>query len=151
MEGIGALILLTAIAIAASLLLCRLPAHGDGTRQGVVATPKSFVFDRELAAMIDRGTAELTAERLADGPLLVPVKVGHRVLGPFLLVDTGTTHLRLRLYNDRQLPRAPAGWRDGVARLTTISYTDGQGWRFVFDGPRGPQRYLGWLVESIGK
>src|SRR5215216_1615357 len=149
MEGIGALIVLAAVGTAAAAVLRRLPARTQGAGRGVVAAPRSSAFDRELAAMIDRGGAELMAERLAAGPLVVPVKVGHRVLGPFLLVDTGTAYLRLRLYNDRQLPRAPVGWHDGVARLTTISYTDGQGWRFVFDGPRGPQRYLGWLVESI--
>src|SRR5205823_581606 len=127
----------------------RLPARAPGAGRGGPTMPRAFAFDRQLAAMIDRGAAELIAERLAAGPLLVPVKVGHRVLGPFLLVDTGTAYLRLRLYNDRQLPRAPAGGHDGMAQLTKISYTDGQGWRFVFDGPRGPQRYLGWLVESI--
>jgi hypothetical protein len=106
-------------------------------------------FDRELASMVDRGSAELLADRLAAGPLLVPVRIGHRLLGPFLLVDTGTTCLRLQLYNDNRRPESPSGTRGGLAQLRAISYTDGQGWHFVFDGPFGPQRYLGWLVESL--
>jgi hypothetical protein len=106
-------------------------------------------FDRELSSMLDRGTAELVADRLVAGPLLVPVRMGHRLLGPFLVVDTGTTCLRLQLYNENRRPQSPAGGRRGLARLRAISYTDGQGWRFVFDGPFGPQRYLGWLVETL--
>ena len=89
------------------------------------------------------------ADRLRSGPLLVPVRVGHRLLGPFLLVDTGTACLRLQLYNDTPGRRRRPASGGGLARLRAISYTDGQGWRFVFDGPLGPQRYLGWLVESF--
>ena len=55
---------------------------------------------------------------------------------------------RLQLYNDSRKPEPPTRPRGGLARLRAISYTDGQGWRFVFDGPFGPQRYLGWLVET---
>ena len=106
-------------------------------------------FDRELAVLLNRGAAEMVAERLSVGPLLVPVWMGHRLLGPFLLVDTGTTCLRLQLYNDNRTPQSPSGAGGGLARLRTISYTDGQGWRFVFDGPFGPQRYLGWLLEAL--
>ena len=64
-------------------------------------------FDRELASIVDRGTAELLADRLANGPLLVPVRIGHRLLGPFLLVDTGTGCLRLQLYNENRKPESP--------------------------------------------
>ena len=71
------------------------------------------------------------------------------MLGPFLLVDTGSSYMRLQLYHDSVRPKGPAGAGDGLARLRTISYTDGVGWRFVFDGPRGPQRYLGWQVETV--
>jgi hypothetical protein len=108
-------------------------------------------IDRELASIVDLGVAELLADRLMAGPLLVPVRIGRRLLGPFLLVDTGTTYLRLQLYNESRQPEAPPGTRGGLARLRAISYTDGQGWRFVFDGPRGPQRYLGWLVETLDR
>ena len=142
MAGIVALTVVSALAFAGLVMAVsrRSPSSPPGWRAS---------SDRELASMLHRGTAELVADRLRSGPLLVPVKVGHRLLGPFLLVDTGTACLRLQLYNDTPRPAAPTGIRGGLARLRTISYTDGQGWRFVFDGPLGPQRYLGWLVESF--
>jgi len=145
MAGIAALtvvsmVVLTGLIVAVHTGLC---SGGQPGRRGGV--------DRELASVLDRGMAELLADRLTAGPLLVPVRIGHRLLGPFLLVDTGTTYLRLQLYNENRQPEAPPGARRGLARLRDISYTDGQGWRFVFDGPRGPQRYLGWLVETLDR
>ena len=142
MTGIVALTVVSALVVIGTLVMVR----GARTTGPAGWRP---CFDRELDSMLDRGTTELIADRLRAGPLLVPVRVGHRLLGPFLLVDTGTTYLRLQLYNDAGRPEAPSGTRGGVARLRAISYTDGQGWRFVFDGPRGPQRYLGWLVEAF--
>jgi hypothetical protein len=142
MAGIVALTVLSALAFIGLVMVVgrRSPNSPPGWRA---------CLDRELASMLHRGSAELVADRLRDGPLMVPVRVGHRLLGPFLLVDTGTTCLRLQLYNETPRPAAPTGARRGLARLRAISYTDGQGWRFVFDGPSGPQRYLGWLVESF--
>src|SRR5690348_5899746 len=142
MTGIVALTVVSALAGIGLLILLHRPSGTSppGWRSG---------HDRELTSMLDRATVELLADRLRAGPLLVPVRVGHRLLGPFLVVDTGTTCLRLQLYNDTPRPTAPSGGRQGVARLRAITYTDGQGWRFVFDGPRGPQRYLGWLVEAF--
>jgi hypothetical protein len=142
MAGIVALTVVSALAFVGLVMAVspRSPDRPPGWRAS---------RDRELASMLHRGTAELVADRLRSGPLLVPVRVGHRLLGPFLLVDTGTACLRLQLYNDTPRPAAPTGARGGLARLRAISYTDGQGWRFVFDGPFGPQRYLGWLVESF--
>ncbi len=142
MAGIGVLWLLSAAAMVALVLAVR--------RDGASQSAWRGRFDRELAALLDRGAAELVSDRLSSGPLLVPVRMGHRILGPFLLVDTGTTCLRLQLYNDKRKPEPPTGPGGGLARLRAISYTDGQGWRFVFDGPFGPQRYLGWLVETMG-
>jgi len=142
MAGIVALAVVSGLVLAGLVLSGsrRSPNSPPGWRGGC---------DRELTSMMHRGAAELVAERLRSGPLLVPVRVGHRLLGPFLLVDAGTACLRLQLYNDTPRPAAPAGVERGLARLRAISYTDGQGWRFVFDGPHGPQRYLGWLVESF--
>jgi hypothetical protein len=141
MAGIVALWVLSAVVMAGVLLA----VHSAGASQSAGRNQ----FDRELAALLDRGAAEMIADRLSSGPLLVPVRMGHRLLGPFLLVDTGTTCLRLQLYNDHRKPLSPSGATGGLARLRTIAYTDGQGWRFVFDGPSGPQRYLGWLVETL--
>jgi hypothetical protein len=141
MAGIVALSVLSAAVIAAMMLGVR---SGGGSQSAWRGR-----FDRELAGLLDRGAAEMMADRLMSGPLLVPVRMGHRLLGPFLLVDTGTTCLRLQLYNDNHRPQSPTGAGGGLARLRTITYTDGQGWRFVFDGPLGPQRYLGWLVETL--
>ena len=143
MAGIVALTVLSAVVLTGLIVAVRASDARPGRRRG------GACVDRELASLVDRGTAELIADRLAAGPLLVPVRIGHRLLGPFLLVDTGTTCLRLQLYNENRRPESPAGIRGGLARLRAISYTDGQGWRFVFDGPLGPQRYLGWLVESL--
>ncbi len=142
MAGIVALTVVSALVLIALVMIVS-PGRSSG--------PSGWraCFDRELASMVDRATTELLADRLVAGPLLVPVRMGHRLLGPFLLVDTGTTCLRLQLYNENRRPEAPAGARRGLARLRAISYTDGQGWRFVFDGPSGPQRYLGWLVETF--
>ena len=139
---------IVALTVVSALVLIGLVT---AVRHGPSSGPSGWraCFDRELSSMLNRGGAELVADRLQSGPLLVPVRIGHRLLGPFLLVDTGTTCLRLQLYNDTTRPEAPTGTRGGLARLRAISYTDGQGWRFVFDGPLGPQRYLGWLVETF--
>ena len=142
MAGIVALTVVSAVVLVGLVVL----VHTGRSRGPSEWRP---CLDRELSSMLDRGTTELVADRLVDGPLLVPVRMGHRLLGPFLVVDTGTTCLRLQLYNENRPPESPAGARGGLARLRAISYTDGQGWRFVFDGPFGPQRYLGWLVETF--
>jgi hypothetical protein len=144
MAGIVALTVLSALVLTGLIAAVH-------TRGPTGPSPWRAAVDRELTALLDRGTAELIADRLVSGPLLVPVRIGHRLLGPFLLVDMGTTCLRLQLYNENRRPESPSGIRGGLARLRAISYTDGQGWRFVFDGPLGPQRYLGWLVESLGR
>jgi len=143
MAGIVALTVISMVVLSGLIVAVHTgrAAGGPSARRGCI--------DRELASMVDRGMTELLADRLTAGPLLVPVRIGHRLLGPFLLVDTGTSYLRLQLYNENSRPEAPVGARGGLARLRAISYTDGQGWRFVFDGPRGPQRYLGWLVETL--
>jgi hypothetical protein len=143
MAGIVALTVISMVVLSGLIVAVHTgrAAGGPSARRGCI--------DRELASMVDRGMTELLADRLTAGPLLVPVRIGHRLLGPFLLVDTGTSYLRLQLYNENRRPEAPVGARGGLARLRAISYTDGQGWRFVFDGPRGPQRYLGWLVETL--
>jgi hypothetical protein len=143
MAGIVALTVVSMVVITGLIV-----AVHTGQSSGAPPGRRRYI-DRELTSIVDRGMAELLADRLAAGPLLVPVRIGHRLLGPFLLVDTGTSYLRLQLYNENRRPDAPPGARRGLARLRAITYTDGQGWRFVFDGPRGPQRYLGWLVETL--
>ena len=144
MAGIVALTVVSALVLAGLLVAVRVqPSNSQSAWPGR--------FDQELASVLDRGAAELIADRLMSGPLLVPVRIGHRLLGPFLVVDTGTACLRLQLYNDNHKPAPPTGARSGLARLRAISYVEGQGWRFVFDGPLGPQRYLGWLVETLDR
>jgi hypothetical protein len=101
--------------------------------------------DAELASIVNGGTAELVEERLNSGPQLVRVRTGRRIGGPFLDIVLDSRCLHLRLYHDARTP-APAG--QAFARLTGLRRVDEIGWVAVFDGPRGPQRYLGWLVEA---
>jgi hypothetical protein len=142
MTGIVALAVLTAMGVAGYLAAVRVTR-----RRGDPSTPRAF--DRELTSLMDRATAELLGERLAAGPLLVPVRMGHRLLGPFLVVDLGSVGLRLQLYSEHRRPPSPTGPGDDLARLRAVDYRDGEGWWFVFDGPLGPQHYLGWLVETV--
>ena len=100
----------------------------------------------ELTSVMDRGTAELVGEELKAGPRSVRVSTGRRMHGPFLDIDLDATHLHLRLYRD---PIGPATDAQSVARLTTLKQVVGVGWIAIFDGPRGPERYLGWLVERV--
>ncbi len=101
----------------------------------------------ELAALVDGATAELVREQLEVGPQLVRVHTGHRLHGPFLDIELEAVCFRLRLYDDARRPIT-----DGYSFACLIGLTwvvDGLGWVATFDGPRGPQRYLGWLVESV--
>jgi hypothetical protein len=100
----------------------------------------------ELSSVVDRGTAELVGEQLRLGPRAVRVCAGRAMHGPFLDIDVDATRLHLRLYRDQKPPATNA---ESVARLTGLSHVEGVGWVAVFDGPRGPQRYLGWLVERV--
>jgi hypothetical protein len=103
-------------------------------------------MNAELASLVDGGTAELVGERINAGPQLVRVHAGRGIHGPFLDIDLGVARLHLRLYHDT---RGPATGDQAVARLTGLSQVDGLGWVATFDGPRGPQRYLGWLVQIV--
>jgi hypothetical protein len=99
----------------------------------------------ELASIVDGGTAELVQEKLLGGPQMVRVRTGRQIGGPFLDILLDSRRLHLRLYHDARTP-VPAG--QAFARLTVLRRVDEIGWVAVFDGPRGPQRYLGWLMES---
>jgi hypothetical protein len=150
MTGIIAVAVLSVLGFAGMVMVVRV-----SVRMGQSIGPRAclgasawYRFDRELASVVDRGTAELVADRLTDGPMLVPVSMGHKVLGPIMDLDLGTSCLRLRLYNDAPRP-LPSGPDSSLARLQAIAFIDGRGWQVVFDGPLGPQRYLGWLVESL--
>ena len=152
MTGITAVAVLSVVGVVGLILVAHATASAvQPSLRDLFRDRSTGGVDRELASVLDQGTAELTAERLAEGPLLVPVRIGHGLLGPFLLVDLGWSCLRLRLYNERRIPVAPGGECGGFARLRDITYSTGQGWRFVFDGPVGPQRYLGWLVETLDR
>ena len=107
---------------------------------------RSARTDAELAAMIDGTTAELLVEQLRAGPQYARVRTGHRLYGPFLDIQLDGLRLHLRLYRDARAPR------DGetLDRMTGLSWVHSLGWVATFDGPRGPQRYVGWLVENIG-
>jgi len=100
----------------------------------------------ELAALLDRATAELVEAQLEQGPQLVHVNTGHRLYGAFLDVQLSAVHFRLRLYHDA---RGPMTDGRSFARLIGLAWADGLGWVATFDGPGGPERYLGWLVESV--
>jgi hypothetical protein len=102
-------------------------------------------LNAELASMIDSGTAELVQEQLRVGPQMVRVRTGRRLGGPFLDIVLDSRRVHLRLYRDARTP-AVAG--EACARLMVLRRVDELGWVAVFDGPRGHQRYLGWLVES---
>jgi hypothetical protein len=102
--------------------------------------------DAELTSVMDRGTAELVGEQLRTGPQPARVSTGRSLHGPFLDIDLDATHLHLRLYRDA---RGPATDAQSVARLTTLTHVEGIGWVATFDGPQGPERYLGWLVERV--
>jgi hypothetical protein len=65
--------------------------------------------------------------------------------GPFLDIVLGSRLVHLRLYHDARTP-VPSG--QAFARLTHLRRVDEIGWIAEFDGPRGPQQYLGWLVET---
>ena len=136
MSGIVALVVLSMVGFAFLHLVIR-------------ARSSSSTLDRELIAIINRGTAELVGERLIAGPLLVPVTVDRRLRGPVMVLDMGTMGLRLRLYRAGLRPSCPADAAGCLARLLGITFVDGLGWRFMFDGPQGPQRYDGWLVERV--
>jgi hypothetical protein len=101
----------------------------------------------ELTALVDSATAELVQERLSTAPLAARVFVGHRMHGPFLDIQLHGFHLHLRLYRDANRPFTGG---QPFARLTGLALIEDLGWVATFDGPRGPQRYLGWLVESVG-
>ncbi len=113
---------------------------------GLPARLRAAQVDAELTSVMDRGTAELVGEQLKAGPRAVHVSTGRRLHGPFLDIDLDATHLHLRLYRDAARPATDA---QSVARLTTLKHVDGVGWIAVFEGPRGPERYLGWLVERV--
>jgi hypothetical protein len=99
----------------------------------------------ELASIVDSGTAELVEEQLRVEPQLVRVRTGRHMSGPFLDILLGSRRVHLRLYRDARTP-VPSG--QAFARLTHLRRVDEIGWVAVFDGPRGPQQYLGWLVET---
>ena len=99
----------------------------------------------ELASIVDSGTAELVEEQLRVGPQLVQVRTGRHVSGPFLDIVLGSRRVHMRLYQDARTP-VPSG--QAFARLTHLRRVDEIGWLAEFDGPRGPQQYLGWLVET---
>jgi hypothetical protein len=102
-------------------------------------------FNAELASIVDSGTAELVEEQLSVEPQLVRVRTGRHMSGPFLDILLGSRRLHLRLYQDARTP-VPSG--QAFARLTHLRRVDEIGWVAEFDGPRGPQQYLGWLVET---
>ncbi|HKA05466.1 MAG TPA: hypothetical protein VKD67_14120 [Acidimicrobiales bacterium] len=102
-------------------------------------------INAELASIVNGGTAELVEEKLRSGPQLVRVRTGRHIGGPFLDIVLDSRCLHLRLYHDAR-PPAPAG--QSFARLTGLRRVDEIGWVAVFDGPQGPQRYLGWLLEA---
>jgi|RhiMetdeSRZDD1v2_1073273.scaffolds.fasta_scaffold656462_3 hypothetical protein len=102
-------------------------------------------FNAELASIVDSGTAELVEEQLRVEPQLVRVRTGRHMSGPFLDILLGSRRLHLRLYQDARTP-VPSG--QAFARLTHLRRVDEIGWVAEFDGPRGPQQYLGWLVET---
>jgi hypothetical protein len=102
-------------------------------------------LNAELASVVDSGTAELVEEKLRIEPQLVQVRTGRHFGGPFLEIALDSRRLHLRLYHDA---RPPAASGEAFVRLTVLRRVDEIGWVAVFDGPRGPQRYLGWLVES---
>ena len=102
-------------------------------------------LNAELASIVDSGSAELVEERLQSGPQMVRVRTGRHMGGPFLDIVLESRRLHLRLYHDAS-PPAPAG--EAFARLTGLRRVDEIGWIAIFDTPRGPQRYLGWLVEA---
>jgi hypothetical protein len=131
--------LVTAIAVLA----------GVGIIVGWSALParlRAARLDAELTSVIDRGTAELLGEQLRAGPRPVRVHAGRAIHGPFLDIDLDATRLHLRLYHEQRAPATDAG---SVARLMGLTQVEGVGWVAVFDGPGGPQRYLGWLVERV--
>src|SRR5262245_62993035 len=99
----------------------------------------------ELASVIDGGTAELVEEQLRAEPQLVRVRTGRNMSGPFLEIVLGSRCVHLRLYHDARTP-VPSG--QAFARLTHLRRVDEIGWVAEFDGPRGPQQYRGWLVET---
>jgi hypothetical protein len=103
-------------------------------------------MNAELSDLVDGGTAELVRERLRAHPVQVRVHSGRRIHGPFLDIEVGDLHLHFRLYHDT---RGPATDERSVTCLTGLQPVDGVGWVATFDGPRGSQRYLGWLVESV--
>jgi hypothetical protein len=100
----------------------------------------------ELAALVDGATAALVEEQLHLGPQLVRVHTGHRLHGAFLDVELDAVHFRLRLYHDGRRPMTDDR---SFARLIGLTWLDGIGWVATFDGARGPERYFGWLVESV--
>jgi hypothetical protein len=102
-------------------------------------------LNAELASIVDSGTAELVEEQLRVEPQLVRVRTGRHMSGPFLDILLGSRRLHLRLYHDARTP-VPSG--QAFARLTHLRRVDEIGWVAEFDGPRGPQQYLGWLVET---
>ena len=102
-------------------------------------------FNGEMASMIDTGAAELVEEKLRTAPQLVRVRTGRQMGGPFLDILLDSRCLHLRLYREARTP-APPG--QAFARLTHLGRVDEVGWVAIFDGPRGPQRYLGWLMET---
>ena len=101
--------------------------------------------DAELASVIDHGTAELVEEQLRVEPQLVQVRTGRHMSGPFLDIVFGSRCVHLRLYHDARTP-VPTG--QTFARLTQLRRVEEIGWVAEFDGPRGPQQYRGWLVET---
>src|SRR5262249_33952746 len=101
--------------------------------------------DGGLASVIDRGTAELVEEQLRVEPQLVQVRTGRHMSGPFLDIVLGSRCVHLRLYHDARTP-VPRG--QAFARLTHLRRVDEIGWVAEFDGPRGPEQYRGWLVET---
>ena len=102
-------------------------------------------LNAELASIVDGGTADLVQEKLTLEPQLVGVRTGRHMGGPFLDIVVDSRRLHLRLYHDASPPVGPVR---AFARLTQLRRVDEIGWVAVFDGPAGPQRYLGWLVES---
>ena len=103
-------------------------------------------LNAELTSVMDRGTAELVGEQLRAGPRPARVSTGRSLHGPFLDICVDVTHLHLRLYREARGPSTDA---ESVAHLTTLTQVEGVGWVAVFDGPGGPERYLGWLVERV--
>jgi hypothetical protein len=112
----------------------------------VPARLRAARFNADLTGVMNRATAELVEEQLSAGPRAVRLRSGRRLQGPFLDIDLDATRLHLRLYHDAVVPPTDD---ESVVRLTRLTEVEGVGWVAVVDGPRGSQRYLGWLVERV--